>query len=346
MHSLRFSLAALALSCLLVVRGLAADTPAPAPAPVPAPAPAAAPAAKGPPTEVKIGAYVESLYDLNPNNNTFAADFWLWALHDKNRDLKPLKTIEPENARTWSTSLDATEEHPPLRYHAVRVRGVFAYNWDIENFPFDRHELRVRLSESQAEAAEILYKADTANTGFEPAIRLEGWQIDKVAFTAGTHTYNTTYGEPESTGSSTYAQGVLSIFVSRDSMGLFWKLHAAVYIAFLVSMVSFFMDTSKDGIFNGRVSLLVGMMFAVVVNTARVASTLGQNSAFTLADKIHVLTLFELLVALVCALISRRLQTSGQAKKAEYIDRRMAAGTAIAYVIANTVLVALAAHGS
>lgn len=294
--------------------------------------------------QVKLGAYVVGLYDLNPNNNTFAADLWLWALHEKDHDFKPLKTIEPENARTFVTSLDSTEDRGTLRYHATKVRGVFSHNWNVVNFPFDRHQLTIRLSEAQLEVDQLAYTADAANTGIDPEVRVEGWRIERVELATSTHAFTTTFGDPKSTSGSTYTQGVLSIFIQRDAMALFWKLHAAVYIAFLVCLVSFFMDTSKDGLFNGRVGMLVGMVFAVVVNTQRVAATLGQTSAFTLAEKIHVVTLFTLLCALVGALYSRRLHVTNRGAIAEQTDRRMAALLGAAYVVVNVALVYGAAH--
>ena len=303
-------------------------------------------APKVPPAEVKLGAYVVALYELNTANNTFGADLWLWALHDKERDLKPLKTLEPENARTFVTSLEATEEHGAQRYHAVKVKGVFSHNWNVVNFPFDRHELRIRLSEGQTEAEQFGYAADAKNTGVDPAVRLEGWRIEKVALATSTRTFATSFGEPDSTGGSTYAQAALSIFIVRDAMGLFWKLHAAVYVAFLISLVAFFMDTSKDGLFSSRIGMLIGMVFAVVINTQRIAATLGQTSAFTLAEKIHVVTLLELLAALVCTLYSRRLHTTSRGAVADRIDRRMALVLGLVYVMVNALLIFLAARAA
>lgn len=290
------------------------------------------------PAKVRSGAYLTSLYDLNANNNTFTADLWLWFLHDKNRDIKPLKTLEPVNARDFKTSLDTTQEHGAERYHAEKVRGVFNHGWDVKNFPFDRHELKIRLEEGLADVNELVYAADMANTAFDPAITLDGWRIDRVAVAAGEHTYNSSFGLSES-ARSTYATSVISIFIERDAAGLFWKLLAAVYIAFLVSIVSFFMDPSKDGIFNGRVGLLVGMIFAVVINSQRVAATLGQSSSFTLADKIHVLTLVSILCTLIGALISRHLHTTNRGDYALRIDRRMAAGSLVVYAALNLLMI-------
>jgi hypothetical protein len=302
----------------------------------------AAPAA--PPKTVKLGAYVMSLYDLNSANNTFTAEFWLWALHAKSLELKPLKTIETENARDFRTSLETTEDHGDVRYHAQKVRGVFNHNWNVGNFPFDRHELRIRLSEGQEEAPLLAYAADAANAGFDPEARIEGWRIEKVAVTTGTRKFESSFGEPESSGGSAYAQAVVSIFVARDALGLFVKLHAAVYVAFLVSLVAFFMDMSKDGLFTARISLLVGMIFATVLNTQRIAGTLGQSSAFTLADKIHIVTLLALLLGLLATLLSRRLHTTNRSELAFKVDRRLAAGLAAFYLAVNAAMIGAAAH--
>jgi hypothetical protein len=305
--------------------------------------PVSAPAQQSTPVNLRTGAYITSLYELNANNNTFTADLWLWFLHDKQHTLKPLKTLEPTNARDFRPGVETAEERGAQRYHAQKVRGVFNHNWDVRNFPFDRHELTIRLEEGLADTNQIRFVADKANTGFDPAITIEGWRVDKVSINTGTHTYNSSFGLDNVAGSS-YAASTISIFIERDGIALFLKLISAVYIAFLVSIVSFFLDPSKDGLFNGRVSLSVGMIFAVVVNSQRVASTLGQTPAFTLADKIHVLTLMAIVGALLGALLSRRLHMQGRGDYANIIDRRMAFGMGVVYVSLNLLMILSASH--
>jgi hypothetical protein len=67
------------------------------------------------PVEVRVGAYVNSLTDLNSTNHTFTADFWLWFVHPRPIDLKPLKTVEPDNARDYRPSLETTDKPLPAR---------------------------------------------------------------------------------------------------------------------------------------------------------------------------------------------------------------------------------------
>lgn len=305
----------------------------------------AADTAKPAPVSVRTGAYITSLYELNANNNTFTADVWLWFLHDKRHDLKPLKTLEPANARDFKASLDIREEHGNERYHAEKVHAVFNHSWDVKNFPFDQHELKIRLEEGAADTDALVYVADEKNTSFDPSIAIEGWRINRVAINAGEHKYDSSFGLSDNAG-STYASSVISIFIERDAIGLFWKLLAAVYIAFLVSLVSYLMNPSADGLFNGRVGLLVGMIFAVVLNSQRVASTLGQSPAFTLADKIHVLTLFTILCSLIAAIVSRHLHMTKRGEFAAQLDRRMAFGLLLLYATANVFMISRAANGA
>ena len=323
----------------------AAASSAPAPAASAAPAseaqPSGAPIAPAPakaPVKVKTGVYLTSLYDLNSNNNTFTADLWLWFRQDKAQKLQPFKTLETINARDFKQGVSVKEELETDSYEAAKVRGVFNHSWDVSNFPFDRHELTIRLEEGDKDASKLLYEVDATNTGFDPAMVVDGWHVSKVSIDTGKHTYNSSFGL-NNAPSSTYATSKVSIFVERDGMGLFLKLFAAVYIAFLISLVSYFLDTSKDGIFNGRIGLLVGMVFAVVVNLQRVGATLGQTASFTLADKIHSLTLFSLLCSLVAALLSRHLQVTNRAERSKVIDRKLALTSFVVFVLLNVYLV-------
>jgi hypothetical protein len=301
------------------------------------PAPAA-------PTQVRVGAYLTSLYDLNGANNTFVADFWLWFVHPKDRALTPLKTVEPENARDFKPSLETVEEHGSERYHAQKVRGLFNHSWDVANFPFDRHELSIRLSEAQTETDELVYVADTANTSFDPAIVVDGWRLEQVSIATKPREYNSAFGVPGKAARSSYASAVVTIAVRRDALGIFIKLHAAVYIIFLVSLVSFLMDSSKDAFFTSRVGMLSGMVFAIVLNSQRIASTVGGGNAVTLPDKIHILTLFALLAALITVLVTRRIHAAGQSPRALRIDRLAGLWTLVLYALANAALIAAARY--
>ena len=265
----------------------------------------------------------------------------MWFRHDKSQELKSLKSRELANARDFRTSLENSKDIGGERYHAEKIQGTFNYGWDVSNFPFDRHELKIRVEESQQEIDKLLYVADATNTAIDSGIDIEGWRVSKITANAGTRLYASSFGEGDA-AKSEYAANVISIFIERDAIGLFWKLLAAVYIAFLISTLSYFMDSSKDGIFNGRVGLLVGMTFAVIINSQRVASTLGQSTAFTLVDKIHILTLGMILIALTAALFSRHRHMTNRGAVATRDDKRIAIVVAVIYVVANAVMIASA----
>jgi hypothetical protein len=51
------------------------------------------------------------------------------------------------------------------------------HDWDLSNFPFDRHVLDIVLEEGAADTTKLLYSADTTNSGYNKDIRLEGWGL-------------------------------------------------------------------------------------------------------------------------------------------------------------------------
>ncbi len=297
---------------------------------------------KSSPADVRVGAYINSLSDLNSTNNTFTADFWLWFVHPRAADLKPLKTVEPENAREFRVSLETTEDYGVQRYHAAKIRGVFNHAWDVRNFPYDRHELTIDLSEAQLGDDRVRYLADSANTAVDPALVVDGWRVEKIGIATGVHPYQSNFGVPGKTGGSRYATGTLSIFISREAGGLFLKLHAAVYIIFLMSLVTFLLDSSKDGFFSARIGLISGMVLATVVNSHRVSAALGGNNSLTLPDKIHIVTLLALLLTLLVTLATRHLHNAGKSPQAQRLDRIAAPVCLLAYVAINLALVQIA----
>jgi hypothetical protein len=46
------------------------------------------------PENIKLGAFVTSLYDINADKGTFSADFWVWTLSSKQANYKMNDSLE------------------------------------------------------------------------------------------------------------------------------------------------------------------------------------------------------------------------------------------------------------
>ena len=79
-------------------------------------------------------------------------------------------------------------------------------------------------------------------------------------------------------------------------------MFAGVFIAFL----SFFYDPNDRGAFGGKLGLLVGVLFAVLINLRTADTTIGDTGHLTLVTEIHLITLALIVVLALVALRDRR----------------------------------------
>lgn len=280
---------------------------------------------------VRIGAFINDLYDIQLSDNSFSAEFWVW-FNYANPALRPLETLEIPNAKSVGYELAFTEQKNGLFWAGKKVNAVVKKEWEIEKFPFDRQVMVIELEESDKDAQELCFVADTANTKLDANLRLSNWEISDFRLTAETKKYATTYGDPGLQGASEYPHASLSVTITRKSRGLFLTLFTGLYVAFLIASLVFFIDPVDV---DPRFGLSVGGLFAAVGNKYIVDSILPQTTVFTLVDKLHIITFLFILICIVCSVVSLRIWKNGYPERSRRFDRRAYAWIAGVYLAVN-----------
>jgi hypothetical protein len=293
------------------------------------------------PDTVRIGAYINDIFDINLSEQRFSAQFWVW-FNYKNPELKPLETLEIPNAKNLEASNDFTEEKSGVQWAGKRINAVLKKEWDIRRFPFDVQKMTVELEESNEDIQSMVYLADTDNTKLDPQLSLSNWQIERFEMKSGSKQYNTTYGDPELSQGSAYAHAELNIYIKRKTLGLFFSLFTGMYVAFFISWLVFFI---APNFVDPRFGLSVGGLFASVGNKYIVDSILPHSTTFTLVDMLHVATYVSLLLCIIFSVYSLRLWNSGKQAESARFDRRAGRAILILYVLVNLVLIGGAKWG-
>lgn len=287
------------------------------------------------PDTVKMGVFINDIYDINLSEQSFSAQFWVW-FNYRNPELKPLETLEITNAKSLENSLDFTERKEGIVWAGKKVDAVIKKDWDIRRFPFDEQVMRIELEESDQDIGSMIYVADRANTKINPALALSNWTIERFELNAGAKKYDTTYGDPTLSEGSEYPRATLDIFIRRQSWGLFFSLFTGLYVAFFISSLVFFIDPIEV---DPRFGLSVGGLFAAVGNKYIVDSILPQSTTFTLVDKLHILTYVFLLLCIVLSVISLRIWKNGKEITSARFDRRAYFAIVASYLIINIWLI-------
>lgn len=269
-------------------------------------APAASPAVEPPPapadgpTTVKVGMFVTQLLDFDMSKRSFYATFWLWFLHDRD-SYDPHATVEIVNAKSDTVKFNALDTSKGIRWQQEKHSAVVSEDWEIEKFPFDRQKLVIQVEDGQADANQVRFVADTQNSKIDPTLSVPGWTIEKFEFSAGDVTYETSYGDPTISASSTYSRAVATITVKRHGLRLLCSVFVGFGVAFLLAALTFFLDF--DSMAGSRIGLCAASVFAAVGNKYALDNYLPPSTTFTLADVIVASTFVAILLAALAVVL-------------------------------------------
>ena len=261
------------------------------------------------PAVCRIGINIEDLYDLDMARDTFGAILWVWSVCPT-PELGPLDTIAFPTAAAGLNVGPVTTVPVASggQYASRRVQGTFRFNWDMRYLSLRqatrRHPDRrdtgrrgspaVRGGHARSRSSPPTSATASANGGF-PTCR-SATSVSEEA---------STYGLPGAQGAR-YARIEATVTLERAQFMTFLKLTSGVYAAVFIAFLSFFYDPNDRGSFGGKLGLLVGVLFAVLVNLRAADTSIGDPEHMTLVTGIHLVTLLFIVVLAILALRDRR----------------------------------------
>jgi hypothetical protein len=299
-------------------------------------------AADGAPHACRIGLYVTALGDFDLEASSFGADLRLWSLCPAGAgDVRPLATADLTNGIHVARGEIRTELQGDRIYARQRITGRFWHHWHVVTFPFDRHRLDITVEDTVLDRSLFRYEPDTVQSGLSPGFHLPGWRVAGFEVVEEPHPYPTTLGNPSLEEGQTLSRFRTSIFLERhDYMG-FVKLTAALYAATLIALLAFFSDPNHPSIYGGRMSLIVGALFAVVVNLHTSDRALGDTPEITLMAQLHIAGA-GLIVAVALVTVWHRRRAE-QGRPAPHPHWALLVSLLVVFVAVNAFLVARAA---
>ena len=285
------------------------------------------------PAVCTIGVSIESLHDLDMAADSFGADLWLWTVCPSSLPRGPLETIDfPTAGSLARDAAEVTVLGDGRTYASQRITGTFRFNWIMDDYPFDRQTVVIPIEESEYGADELVFEPDTAESFLATRARetLSQWRVSELVLTTRVSAEESAYGFPGAANPS-YAAADATFVLERTSLVPFLKLTSGVLAAAFIAVFSFFYNPQEPGTFPGRLGLLVGVLFATLVNMRTADSSLGDIDDLTLVTRIHLVTLGFIALLAVLALHDR-LRTDGGATLPHPHWRRIT-GMVVAYVL-------------
>jgi hypothetical protein len=291
------------------------------------------------PDTVKAGAYVISVHDINFHEKEYTIRFWLWFLYN-NADFDFSTQLDIPNAKTIERPEIITDSLENKLWVIMKMKCEMKENWNVEDFPFDEQHLKVQIENTLFDNTSLVFLPDTAGSQFDDEEAIDGWTIRNFRVTRSDNDYRTGFGDSRpGHNSSTFSQFVIEMDIERNAWGLFLKIFIGMYIAFLISMISF---TPHPSELEPRFGLPVGGLFAAVGNKYIIDSLLPESSSFTLVDTLHTLTFLSIFGTLLVSAYALHLHDKGESERALRVNRFLSRVLVFGYIGANIVAISLA----
>lgn len=291
---------------------------------------------------VRTGVYVTSIHNIDFREKEYTISLWVWMRY-KNKALDLWNNLEIPQAKTVTKSFATIDSSGDDIYLLMKLQCVMKDSWRINNFPFDDQTLRFSMENSQFDNTVMVFGVDTLGKKYDDRFALNGWDVKQLTIASGTHVYETAFGDRHIVKPHMeYSSFKLKINIDRDAGGLFWKMFLGMYMAFLSAYMCFFIHFDN---IDSRFSLSVGGLFAVVGNKYIVDSVLPESLSFTLVDMLHGISLFFIVIIIVCNVVSLRLTKTDRGDAATRFNRIASRGVIASYVILNVLFIVKAIYG-
>ncbi len=255
------------------------------------------------PQQVLTGFYLMNLYDLNLDENSFYADFYVWFKWKGEIDPTGIEFVNM--VEKWGMTQTPFEDSiitldGGWKYQGFRVEGRFFHPFELERFPLDKHPLEIHLEHPDYPASELIFVKDTTSPPilYRPELALAGWDLLGGDLLAKTHNYQTDFGNPDNPAIN-FSDFVYQFTITRPVSYFVLKLLLPLTIVIFAGLGALLFFPSYV---DARISLPVGSLLTAVFLQQSYADALPDVGYMVLMDKIYLLA-YGLIAAVMFQLI-------------------------------------------
>ena len=266
--------------------------------------------------QVVAGILLVDVNQVNLITGTYNADFYLWF----NSTGSP-QTVNYEIVNGQATSV--TVDVNTSSYQEYRIRATLTNNLNFQNFPFENHTLSIQIEDKNLQASQLSFAADTAASGTDPSLVVNGWNILGSSVSAAPHAYS---------GGQTFSRLTFAFTIGRPVFQTFVKDLLPVVLVTFIAMLAFALPPARsfERVFIGVTTLVAAVQF----HLSLLAQTPSVNY-LTIADDV-MLTVYVLILYGLAVTISLAREVDRQ--DVDKAWRRNRKGAVLVPVVAAVVL--------
>jgi len=108
---------------------------------------------------IYIGLDVIDIIDIDTDNGIFNVEFYLWFRYEGDFDENNISFINSKNTITLDKPF-YTETKNNITTKTYKLKGIFKYNFNKNNFPYDKHKLSINIRHSKTPRSKLILIPD------------------------------------------------------------------------------------------------------------------------------------------------------------------------------------------
>jgi hypothetical protein len=260
--------------------------------------------------QVFSGVYATQLFDIDFQQEQFEIQFWAWFVHDTEA-YKPWERTEVTNAKSFKILANTRELIDGQYFDSIKVQAVIRGTWDLTYFPFDHQTLNIELEDNQQTNNSLQFVVDERHSGLNGEVLPHGWHMSKQQISSHPHQYSTTFGDPRLTATNLpqFSQIKVAYSLKRAGNRLFVTLFLGFALAWFLTTLVIVANCSRkiSGVIamSDLVSISIGALFTTVASIYTLSDALPYTTRMVLADHIQIITLMNILLAIMTTIWAR-----------------------------------------
>jgi len=252
--------------------------------------------------QVQVGFYGLNIYNLDIASNSYYLDAYVWFRWKGKID--PIANLEFANAvEDWGMTQKPEYETPLQQpdgslYQLLRVEGRFLQPFSLVRYPLDQQHISIMLENSLYSAKDLVYLADTKDSGYADTVSIQGWQFNGWQSENLLHSYRSDFGylEPDRTP---YSAVRFAIEVNRPISYFIWKLLLPLLIVLVSGWGALLLHPSYV---ESRIAIPVTALLTIVFLQQSYSDALPEVGYLVLLDKIYALAYLLIIAAIMEAI--------------------------------------------
>jgi len=194
--------------------------------------------------------------------------------------------------------------------YTQRVAGEVSFNIDLEEFPFDKHEVSIGLVARGYSTNEVAFQPDSSRTGRESRFTIVDFDVGPVTTRVGTYHY--------APADKTISAFFFEFHVERHSAFYVWKVLLPLVLIVLMSWTVFLIDPNQIG---PQIGISTASVFTLIIFQFNLARLVPRVPYLMVVDYFSLGAIVLVFMALIEAVLSVSLVRWGREEIALKMDR-------------------------